>query len=338
MKKTLAILSLFFLVFTCPVFPDQTVDEYVSKKIQESYKNIKKNGNFALLCLPGTLEFGIAGNYNTWQEKRFDNKRILQEIDTLKNETNNNIYIVIQVSFIGDATGDEIKSLKIPKDIQDYIFLENNNGLFIRCSKAEISGYNYTVNQFTDHIQIALKFPTIHPETNESIFNDTETIKVIVGGLGFEDHTFEYKLPLSDYYLDAPDVLKKLYYESGIWERENESQVIVDSNPDPQPAEKKTERDYQEQWAREHGAKIEVQLRDGTRVDCLTDTHAIEVDFARKWTEAIGQSMHYSRMTGKRAGIVLIITDPDDMKYWDRLKKLIEHSGLPIDTWKLEDY
>lgn len=55
--------------------------------------------------------------------------------------------------------------------------------------------------------------------------------------------------------------------------------------------------------------EIEVRLKDGTRVDCLTETHAIEYDFAHKWAEAIGQALHYSALTGKKAGIVIIV-DP----------------------------
>ena len=47
-------------------------------------------------------------------------------------------------------------------------------------------------------------------------------------------------------------------------------------------------------------------MPDGTRCDILTDTHAIEVDFADKWAEAIGQSLNYAMQTGKKAGIVLV--------------------------------
>ena len=44
-------------------------------------------------------------------------------------------------------------------------------------------------------------------------------------------------------------------------------------------------RYYQEKFAREIGGKVEVVMRDGTRCDILTATHAIEVDFAKKWAE-----------------------------------------------------
>ena len=63
---------------------------------------------------------------------------------------------------------------------------------------------------------------------------------------------------------------------------------------------KQSERYYQEKFAREIGGQVEVVMKDGTRCDILTATHAIEVDFAKKWAEAIGQSLNYSMLTGKR--------------------------------------
>ena len=35
-------------------------------------------------------------------------------------------------------------------------------------------------------------------------------------------------------------------------------------------------------------------MPDGARCDILTETHAIEVDFADKWAEAFGQSLNYA--------------------------------------------
>ena len=96
---------------------------------------------------------------------------------------------------------------------------------------------------------------------------------------------------------------------------------------------------HPEKWYQNQHCKgqIEVVLPDKTRCDCLTDTHAIEYDFAKKWTEAIGQSLYYSLQTGKRAGIVLISESPKDYKYWLRLNSTIDHFKLPIDTWILEN-
>ncbi len=79
--------------------------------------------------------------------------------------------------------------------------------------------------------------------------------------------------------------------------------------------------------------QVEVVLPDGTRCDCVTDTHAIEFDFGNKWTEAVGQSLYYSLQPGKKAGIVLILETMKDRKYWIRLNTTIEHFNLPIDTW-----
>jgi len=88
---------------------------------------------------------------------------------------------------------------------------------------------------------------------------------------------------------------------------------------------KHPEKYYQNLWCAEHK----------TRCDCLTSTHAVEHDFASKWAEAIGQSLHYSAHTGKRAGIVLILESKKDIKYWERLNWTIKACDLPIDTWAI---
>ena len=56
-------------------------------------------------------------------------------------------------------------------------------------------------------------------------------------------------------------------------------------------AEKKNEAHYQKAWAAKHGGKVEVRMPDDTRCDVVTKTHAVEVDWAYKWQEAIGQSL-----------------------------------------------
>lgn len=79
----------------------------------------------------------------------------------------------------------------------------------------------------------------------------------------------------------------------------------------------------------------EVELANKTRVDCLTPTHAIEADWTKKWYEAIGQSLYYASLTGKRAGILLIQRNDWDKIYHQRCVDTIRHYQLPIDVWWL---
>lgn len=104
----------------------------------------------------------------------------------------------------------------------------------------------------------------------------------------------------------------------------------------PFAANKHPEKYYQKNWCDQHSGKTEVQLADRTRVDCLTDSHAVEFDWGKKWAEAIGQSLYYSLQTGKRAGVVLIIDGVKERRYWIRLNTTIDHFGLPIDAWMVE--
>lgn len=93
------------------------------------------------------------------------------------------------------------------------------------------------------------------------------------------------------------------------------------------------EKEYQAKWCAEHGGEIEHVLDDNTRVDCLTDTHAIEFDFADKHSEAIGQALYYSAKTKRKPGIVLILEDPKDAKYLMRLNFTNKNKVLDIKVW-----
>lgn len=79
---------------------------------------------------------------------------------------------------------------------------------------------------------------------------------------------------------------------------------------------------YQNQWCTSDFGRKEAILWDMTRVDCLAKDYAIEFDFAKKWAEAIGQSLYYSKMTGKKPAIVLILTAPTDYRYVKRVERL----------------
>ena len=61
-------------------------------------------------------------------------------------------------------------------------------------------------------------------------------------------------------------------------------------------------------------------FNDKTRVDCLTPTLAVEIDFANKWAECIGQALYYGKMTNRQPACVLIMENPEkDTKYLNRL-------------------
>ena len=87
------------------------------------------------------------------------------------------------------------------------------------------------------------------------------------------------------------------------------------------------ERTYQKMYC---PYNAEVKLPDNTRVDCLTDKYAIEFDFAPKWAEALGQSLHYAHMTGRMPAIFLIVEHERDMRHVQRLKPLCEKYGVQL--------
>lgn len=80
-----------------------------------------------------------------------------------------------------------------------------------------------------------------------------------------------------------------------------------------------SEHEYQSSWCNKHGGKIEHVLNDKTRIDCLLNDVAVEVDFAPKWAECIGQAIYYAKMTNKIPACLLILEKETDTKYLNRL-------------------
>lgn len=98
------------------------------------------------------------------------------------------------------------------------------------------------------------------------------------------------------------------------------------------------ESDYADPWCAARGGINEKVLADRTRVDCLLPGFAVEVDFAYKWAEAMGQALHYGRMTGRMPGVLLILKKPSDARFVRRLYADAEHWGLPLFVWTVNTY
>lgn len=91
------------------------------------------------------------------------------------------------------------------------------------------------------------------------------------------------------------------------------------------------EKVYQEHFCKAYGGVTEYKLKDKTRVDCLLQDYAIEVDFASKWAESIGQSLHYALQTSKKPAVLLIMEDKKkDQKYLDRLENVSKRHNINI--------
>ena len=75
------------------------------------------------------------------------------------------------------------------------------------------------------------------------------------------------------------------------------------------------------------GGRTEVSMTGG-RADIVDDNYAIEVEFANKWKDAIGQSLWYGLQLERQPGIVLIMKTIQDRKYGIMLQSAIDYAGL----------
>ncbi len=99
-----------------------------------------------------------------------------------------------------------------------------------------------------------------------------------------------------------------------------------------------SEREEVNRLATKYEAKSEVRLWDATRVDLLSAVYAIEVDYAPKWAEAIGQSLYYSILSKRKAGIVLLIKDMKrESRYVYRCQTVCTKYGITLWIEKVKD-
>ena len=97
------------------------------------------------------------------------------------------------------------------------------------------------------------------------------------------------------------------------------------------------ESDYQSYILEKLGGESEYHLSDGSRVDILTHQYAIEIDYAYKWAEAIGQSLYYAEMSEREPGIVLILANRDSYKaYIDRI--ILMARKYKITVWTVDEF
>lgn len=123
------------------------------------------------------------------------------------------------------------------------------------------------------------------------------------------------------------------------WPRQYQHQPSADQSSKPP----RLEADFQRIWCDQHGAQNGFRLPDGTIADAILNGVIIEIDFAKqKWYEAVGQSLHYSRISGLQPGIVLIVKNKKELKYWHNLVALRDHlylnNGIFIHLWRVNRF
>ena len=97
-------------------------------------------------------------------------------------------------------------------------------------------------------------------------------------------------------------------------------------------AEPKNEPYYVDLVCTELGGVQEYRTAVGVRVDRLTDTQAIELDWGNKWYEGITQALYYAMLTDRQAVVALIDKGKNPQRYVERARALIVFYGLPVEV------
>jgi hypothetical protein len=104
------------------------------------------------------------------------------------------------------------------------------------------------------------------------------------------------------------------------------------------------EKDFQNKWCSDNMGKTEFVLDTGKRVDCVTDKYGVEVEFAYKFYESVGQSLYYNiklnqipEYSESKPAILLILEKSTDKEYLDALNLVAERYRIKVFTITKED-
>ena len=82
--------------------------------------------------------------------------------------------------------------------------------------------------------------------------------------------------------------------------------------------------------------KTEV-IVEGGRIDVLTETSAVELDWPHKWHEGLGQALHYADATGKQGVLALISysqgpdnLQKDSVKRFNMVEEVCKKRGIRL--------
>lgn len=94
---------------------------------------------------------------------------------------------------------------------------------------------------------------------------------------------------------------------------------------------KLSEAEHAEALAEKYGAALEVVQWDKTRIDFVTDDYVIEIDFAYKWAEAIGQALYYAIADpSDRLPAIVLLVDKGQDRFAHRCQAVCAAHGIKL--------
>jgi len=221
-SKVILLLLVFFIIFTGSAFTSEKeeIEDYASAMASAlMVTHMKSEGNFMYCVVPTVPQHVIACDYPGYLEKRYTKKQIIEKAKSKLAVLEDKLSAVFLISFTGDLQSKGETDKEIPEDFAEYLFLENDKGDFVRCSKANIPMFN-TANVINESIFVELEFPLNYEKNGKqvSILENTEYIEFVIGGLGFKENRFRYKLPLYKMGENIPQLLNELFIELDLTE------------------------------------------------------------------------------------------------------------------------
>ena len=212
--KKITFITLFILLFGGLIYSD-TVEDYFDKKSNELlHEYMHQEELFAYSLIPMPYEYQIIYEYTEWQKKRHSKEKMVEKAQALLNSQlhKENLLFQFMIQYTGDLFSEGKTEVDFPDDLQEYIFLENDSGDYVRCNKLAGNIVEYGSVGATSLIEsgdLTIQFPK-KLNKNTLITDNTNYIKVVFEVSDLDKNEFVYIVPLSEKWSDMPEEVKNI--------------------------------------------------------------------------------------------------------------------------------
>jgi oligopeptide transport system substrate-binding protein len=231
MKKTFVLAAILSLLASASLADELT--DYCAAKLNElDAASIQMQGAFGFAATPLPPEAVVLAAYPTLLGMTHDQRlgQIRTAMDNIRGK-----YLVFFRVFYDRSKDPSLKaSLAIPTDFLKHCYLQRSESSFSRCSASSVAlGVN--VGPSMKEFRTVLVFPS-HSDDGLDLAA-ADSVDFCMDGLGGFPASFRFFQPFDLSFADAPQELKSLFVEAGIWDLGNMARTTPRPGPSVEDAD-----------------------------------------------------------------------------------------------------
>lgn len=186
---------------------------YFDQKMQRIMaSHLLGDENFYAVVIPITDQYIVASHYKEWVRQGYREGQMVNLAKEAVSQAQGKFYVFLRIGLAGGVSPTGRQSVALPANLEESVWIVTDRGDTLHCEKAEVP-FARAVGLLNLEVDATLVFPTTLKKggRERDILQEANFIDFVVKGLGFKKDRIRYRLPLSQLFDDAPEVIKRLF-------------------------------------------------------------------------------------------------------------------------------